>query len=88
MGERKSQKQFRNERMSSPVTTQSPDNTEVSITQSKMMLDRAPDHMLKVYFGFGGSDANTTNVKLLWHYSNNLCRVQKKEFFVACVPWL
>lgn len=46
-----------------------------------MMLDRAPDHMLKVYFGFGGSDANTTNVKLVLHYSNNLCRAKKRIFF-------
>ena len=53
--------------------------TEASITLSKMVLDRAPDHMSKVYFGLGGSDANTTNVKLLWYYNNILGRTEKKK---------
>ena len=34
--------------------------TEASITLSKMILDRAPANMSKVYFGLGGSDANET----------------------------
>ncbi len=33
-----------------------------------MIMDRAPDHMARVYFGLSGSDANETNVKLAWHY--------------------
>ncbi len=53
--------------------------TEASITLSKMILDRAPDHMSKVYFGLGGSDANETNVKLLWYYNNILGRPEKKK---------
>lgn len=53
--------------------------TEASITLSKMVLDRAPDHMSKVYFGLGGSDANTTNVKLVWYYNNILGRTEKKK---------
>ncbi|MBO6882987.1 MAG: aspartate aminotransferase family protein [Marivita sp.] len=53
--------------------------TEASITLSKMILDRAPDHMSKVYFGLGGSDANETNVKLIWYYNNILGRPQKKK---------
>lgn len=53
--------------------------TEASITLSKMILDRAPDHMSKVYFGLGGSDANETNVKLVWYYNNILGRPQKKK---------
>ena len=32
--------------------------TEASITLAKMVLDRAPKNMSKVYFGLGGSDAN------------------------------
>jgi len=53
--------------------------TEASITLAKMVLDRAPDHMSKVYFGLGGSDANETNVKLIWYYNNVLGRPEKKK---------
>lgn len=53
--------------------------TEASITLSKMILDRAPSHMSKVYFGLGGSDANETNVKLVWYYNNILGRPEKKK---------
>jgi len=53
--------------------------TEASITLSKMILDRAPDHMSKVYFGQSGSDANETNIKLIWYYNNILGRPEKKK---------
>lgn len=53
--------------------------TEASITLSKMILDRAPDHMSKVYFGLSGSDANETNIKLIWYYNNILGRPEKKK---------
>ena len=53
--------------------------TEASITLSKMILDRAPDNMSKVYFGLGGSDANETNVKLIWYFNNILGRPEKKK---------
>lgn len=53
--------------------------TEVSITLAKMILDRAPSNMSKVYFGLGGSDANETNIKLLWYYNNILGRPEKKK---------
>ncbi|MEM7170685.1 MAG: aminotransferase [Pseudomonadota bacterium] len=53
--------------------------TEASITLAKMILDRAPDHMSKVYFGLSGSDANETNVKLVWYYNNILGRPEKKK---------
>ena len=53
--------------------------TEASITLSKMILDRAPKNMSKVYFGLGGSDANESNVKLIWYYNNILGRPQKKK---------
>jgi L-2,4-diaminobutyrate transaminase len=35
--------------------------------------------MSKVYFGLGGSDANETNVKLIWYYNNILGRPEKKK---------
>ncbi|SNS66664.1 aspartate aminotransferase family protein [Antarctobacter heliothermus] len=53
--------------------------TEASITLSKMILDRAPAGMSKVYFGLSGSDANETNVKLIWYYNNILGRPEKKK---------
>ena len=53
--------------------------TEASITLSKMIMDRAPDHMSKVYFGLSGSDANETNIKLIWYYNNILGRPEKKK---------
>jgi L-2,4-diaminobutyrate transaminase len=53
--------------------------TEASITLAKMVLDRAPKGMSKVYFGLGGSDANETNIKLVWYYNNILGRPKKKK---------
>jgi len=53
--------------------------TEASITLAKMILDRAPKGMSKVYFGLGGSDANETNIKLIWYYNNILSRPEKKK---------
>lgn len=53
--------------------------TEASITLAKMILDRAPNNMSKVYFGQSGSDANETNIKLVWYYNNILDRPEKKK---------
>jgi L-2,4-diaminobutyrate transaminase len=53
--------------------------TEASITLAKMILERAPENMSKVYFGLGGSDANETNIKLVWYYNNILGRPEKKK---------
>ena len=53
--------------------------TEASITLAKMVLERAPANMSKVYFGLSGSDANETNIKLVWYYNNILGRPEKKK---------
>lgn len=53
--------------------------TEASITLSKMIIDRAPQGMTRVYFGLSGSDANETNIKLIWYYNNILGRPEKKK---------
>jgi len=53
--------------------------TEASVTLSKMILDRAPANMSKVYFGQSGSDANETNIKLVWYFNNILGRPEKKK---------
>jgi L-2,4-diaminobutyrate transaminase len=53
--------------------------TEASITLAKMVLDRAPENMSKVYFGLGGSDANETNIKMIWYYNNIRGKPEKKK---------
>ncbi len=53
--------------------------SEPAIRLAKMVLDRAPANMSKVYFGLGGSDANETNVKLVWYVNNILGRPRKKK---------
>lgn len=53
--------------------------TEVSIALAKMIIDRAPQYMSRVYFGLSGSDANETNIKLIWYYNNILGRPEKKK---------
>lgn len=53
--------------------------TEASITLSRMIAERAPDGMNHVYYGMSGSDANETNIKLVWYYNNVLGRPQKKK---------
>ncbi|TCD16525.1 aspartate aminotransferase family protein [Oricola cellulosilytica] len=53
--------------------------TEASITLSKMVADRAPEGMNHIYYGLSGSDANETNIKLVWYYNNVLERPEKKK---------
>lgn len=53
--------------------------TDASIQLAKMIIDRAPAGMSKVYFGLSGSDANETNIKLIWYYNNVLGRPEKKK---------
>src|SRR5919108_1534916 len=53
--------------------------TEASITLAQMIMERAPKNMSKVYFGLSGSDANETNIKLIWYYNNVLGRPEKKK---------
>ncbi|WP_102107879.1 aminotransferase [Oceaniglobus roseus] len=54
-------------------------STEASVTLAQMVIDRAPPGMSKIYFGMGGSDANETNVKLVWAMNNILGRPEKKK---------
>jgi L-2,4-diaminobutyrate transaminase len=53
--------------------------SEPSIRLAKMIIDRAPAGMSRVFFGLGGSDANETNIKLVWYYNNVLGRPEKKK---------
>ncbi|MGI3164636.1 aspartate aminotransferase family protein [Pseudooceanicola sp. 200-1SW] len=53
--------------------------TEASVTLAHMVMERAPEHMSKVYFGLSGSDANETNIKLIWYYNNIRGLPEKKK---------
>ena len=53
--------------------------SEPSIRLAKMIIDRAPKGMSRVYFGLSGSDANETNIKLVWYINNVLGRPEKKK---------
>jgi L-2,4-diaminobutyrate transaminase len=53
--------------------------TEASIRLAQMVIERAPAGMSRVYFGLSGSDANETNIKLVWYYNNALGRREKKK---------
>ena len=35
--------------------------------------------MARVFFGISGSDANDTEIKLVWYYNNVLGRPEKKK---------
>jgi L-2,4-diaminobutyrate transaminase len=53
--------------------------SEAAITLTHMIAERAPEHLNHVYFGLSGSDANETNVKLVWFHNNVLGRPRKKK---------
>jgi L-2,4-diaminobutyrate transaminase len=54
-------------------------STDAVIELSHRVMQWAPEGMRKVYFGMSGSDANETQVKLVWYYNNVLGRPAKKK---------
>jgi L-2,4-diaminobutyrate transaminase len=46
---------------------------------AQRLISMAPGEMSKVFFGNSGSDANDTQVKLVWYFNNVLGRPQKKK---------
>lgn len=46
---------------------------------AERLIEMAPGSMSKVFFGNSGSDANDTQVKLVWYYNNVLGRTAKKK---------
>jgi L-2,4-diaminobutyrate transaminase len=46
---------------------------------SERLIEMSPVPMSKVFFGSSGSDANDTQIKLLWYYNNALGRPAKKK---------
>lgn len=54
-------------------------SSEPAILLAQKILSLAPPGMSKVFFGLSGSDANETQVKIVWYYNNVLDRPQKKK---------
>ncbi len=54
-------------------------STDVTIECAEALLARAPVPMARVFFGTSGSDANETQLKLIWYYNNLLGRPRKKK---------
>lgn len=52
---------------------------EPLIHLSERIVRQAGMGMQRVYYGLSGSDANETNIKLVWYYNNILGRPQKKK---------
>ncbi|WP_194435484.1 aspartate aminotransferase family protein [Vibrio fluminensis] len=52
---------------------------EALIELSDRIIKMAPQGMSKVYYGMSGSDANETQLKLVWYYNNLLNRPEKKK---------
>lgn len=52
---------------------------EAVVHLSERLLAMAPTGMSKVYYGMSGSDANETQLKLVWYYNNVLGRPEKKK---------
>jgi L-2,4-diaminobutyrate transaminase len=54
-------------------------SNEQIIRLSERIVRRAGMGMSRVYYGLSGSDANETNIKLVWYYNNVLGRPEKKK---------
>lgn len=54
-------------------------SVEPAIELADYLVSRAPVPMSKVFFANSGSEANDTQVKLVWYYNNVLGRPQKKK---------
>ena len=54
--------------------------TETPALLAERLIAMAPVPMAKVFFGNSGSDANDTQMKLVWFYNNALGRPRKKKF--------
>jgi len=52
---------------------------EPSIRLAQRVLAMAPPGMQRIHFGLTGSDANETQLKLVWYYNNVLGRPGKKK---------
>jgi len=53
--------------------------TDTPALLAEKVISRAPEGMSKVFFGQSGSDANDTQVKLVWYYWNTRGKPEKKK---------
>ena len=51
-----------------------------AIELAEILIEKSPVPMSKVFFTNSGSEANDTQVKLVWYYNNILGRPEKKKF--------
>ncbi|APR40277.1 aspartate aminotransferase family protein [Paraburkholderia sp. SOS3] len=54
-------------------------STDTIIELSSRIIDWSPAGMKKVYYGMSGSDANETQIKIVWYYNNVKGRPNKKK---------
>lgn len=54
-------------------------SNEPTVLLSEKVLAMAPPGMSKIYYGLSGSDANETQIKLVWYYHNILGKPEKKK---------
>ena len=52
---------------------------EAAVLLADRLVDMAPFPVSRVFFGTSGSDANDTQIKLIWYYNNVLGRPRKKK---------
>lgn len=52
---------------------------EPSVLLAEKLVGMAPFAASRVFFGLSGSDANDTQIKLMWYYNNLIGRPQKKK---------
>jgi len=52
---------------------------EPSILLAERLKEMAPFEADRVFFGLSGSDANDTQIKLMWYYNNVIGRPEKKK---------
>ena len=56
---------------------------EPAIRLGRRVLDMAPAGMKRIQFGLTGSDANETQLKIVWYYNNVRGKPEKKAQAVA-----
>lgn len=52
---------------------------EPSVLLAEKLVQMAPFDASRVFFGLSGSDANDTQMKLMWYYNNAIGRPEKKK---------
>ncbi len=53
--------------------------TETPVRVADRVKQMAPGNMQRIFFGCSGSDANDTQIKIVWYYNNLLGRPEKRK---------